>query len=76
MGVWKGYLCPAGGPAPARPEHPDLTAAVIGLFNPMILGLAVLLGLVYYLLGQLAVYLALPFVTYIIQLVELSGVRE
>jgi hypothetical protein len=59
-----------------RPQHglntQALTAAVMAFFNLMILGgLAVLLGLVYYPLGQLAGYLALPFVTYTIHLVEL-----
>jgi hypothetical protein len=70
-------LIPAGGPAPARPEHTKLDRSrdsVIRPDDPGRPGCAARIGLLP--AGQLAVYLALPFVTYIIQLVELSGVRE
>jgi competence protein ComEC len=66
---------------PVMAYHFNRISLVALIANPLILpaqppvmilgGLAVLLGLVYYPLGQLAGYLALPFVTYTIHLVEL-----
>jgi len=66
---------------PVMAYHFNKISLVALVANPLILpaqppvmilgGLAVLLGLVYYPLGQLAGYLALPFVTYTIHLVEL-----
>jgi competence protein ComEC len=66
---------------PVMAYHFNRISLVALVANPLILpaqppvmilgGLAVLLGLVYYPLGQLAGYLALPFVTYTIHLVEL-----
>jgi competence protein ComEC len=66
---------------PVMAYHFNKISLVALIANPLILpaqppvmilgGLAVLLGLVYYPLGQLAGYLALPFVTYTIHLVEL-----
>jgi competence protein ComEC len=66
---------------PVMAYHFNRISLVALVANPLILpaqppvmilgGLAVLLGLVNYPLGQLAGYLALPFVTYTIRLVEL-----
>jgi competence protein ComEC len=66
---------------PVMAYHFNRISLVALVANPLILpaqppvmilgGLAVLLGLVNYPLGQLAGYLALPFVTYTIHLVEL-----
>jgi competence protein ComEC len=66
---------------PVMAYHYRVISLVSLAANPLILpaqpplmilgGLAVLLGLVYYPLGQLAGYFALPFVTYTIHLVGL-----
>ena len=66
---------------PVMAYHFGVISLVSLIANPLILpaqppvmilgGLAVLFGLVYYPLGQLAGYLALPFVSYTIHMVEL-----